>query len=66
MYTALIKQDGEWWIGRIHEIPGINCQESTREELVETLQATLKDFLDDELVATSSMFGDFERVPISI
>jgi hypothetical protein len=32
-YTAVIKQDGEWWIGWIEELPGVNCQEATREEL---------------------------------
>jgi predicted RNase H-like HicB family nuclease len=40
-YTAVIKQDGEWWIGWVEEIPGVNCQESTKEELLETLKVTL-------------------------
>ncbi len=39
-YTAVIKQDGKWWIGWIEEIPGINCQESSREELLITLKET--------------------------
>jgi hypothetical protein len=26
-YTAVIKQDGDWWIGWIEEISGVNCQE---------------------------------------
>ena len=30
-YTALIQQRGDWWIGWIEEIPGVNCQEKTRE-----------------------------------
>ena len=63
MYTALIKQDGDWWIGIVPEFPGINCQESTREELVDTLQATIKDFLEDDVAAVA---GGFECVPISI
>ena len=33
-YTAIIKQEGDWWIGWIEEIPGVNCQERTREELI--------------------------------
>jgi predicted RNase H-like HicB family nuclease len=41
MYTSVIKQSGEWWIGWIEEIPGVNCQEATREELLESLRATL-------------------------
>ena len=30
--TAVIKHDGDWWIGWIQEIPGANAQERTREE----------------------------------
>ena len=45
-YTAIIKQDGDWWIGWILEIPGVNCQEKTREELLETLKATLIEALE--------------------
>jgi hypothetical protein len=25
-YTAIVKQDGEWRIGWIEEVPGVNCQ----------------------------------------
>ncbi len=28
-YTAVIKQDGDWWIGWIEEISGVNCQGRT-------------------------------------
>lgn len=45
-YTAVIKQDGDWWIGWIEEIPGVNCQEPTREELVESLRITLLEALE--------------------
>ncbi len=45
-YTAIIKQDGDWWIGWIQEIPGVNCQEPTREELLETLKITLTEILE--------------------
>ena len=44
-YTAIIKQDGGWWIGWIEEIPGTNCQEPTREELVESLKIVLEEAL---------------------
>jgi hypothetical protein len=40
-YAALIKQSGAWWIGWIEEVPGVNCQERTRAELLETLRITL-------------------------
>ena len=45
-YTAVIKKDGEWWIGWIEEIQGVNCQESTKEELVESLKITLKEAIE--------------------
>ena len=45
-YTALIKQDDGWWIGWIEEIPGVNCQERTKEELLDTLRVTFKEALD--------------------
>ena len=45
-YTAVIKQDGDAWIGWIEEIPGVNCQEPTREELVESLRITLREALE--------------------
>lgn len=45
-YTAVVKKDGEWWIGWIEEVPGVNCQESTREELLITLRITLAEALE--------------------
>jgi hypothetical protein len=45
-YTAITKQDGDWWIGWIEEIPGVNCQEKTLEELRESLRVTLKEALE--------------------
>ena len=44
-YTAVIKQSGPWWIGWIEEVPGVNCQEITKEELVESLRETLREVL---------------------
>jgi predicted RNase H-like HicB family nuclease len=45
-YTAIIKQEGDWWIGWIEEVPGVNCQEKTREELRQSLKVTLKEALE--------------------
>ena len=45
-YTAIVKEEGDLWIGWIEEIPGVNCQERTREELMESLRATLKEALE--------------------
>ena len=45
-YTVVIKQDSSWWIGWVEEIPGVNCQEASREELLESLRMTLKEALE--------------------
>jgi predicted RNase H-like HicB family nuclease len=45
-YTAVTKQDGGWWIGWIEEVPGVNCQERTREELLTSLRAILSEALE--------------------
>ncbi len=45
-YTAIIKQDKGWWIGWIEEVPGVNCQESSREQLLESLRETLQEALN--------------------
>ena len=61
-YTAVLKKSGEWWIGWIEEIPGVNCQEATREELLETLRATLREALEfnrrDALEAAGEAFDE--------
>lgn len=44
-YTAIVKRAGDWWIGWIEEMPGVNCQERSREELLETLTITLSEAL---------------------
>jgi predicted RNase H-like HicB family nuclease len=44
-FTAVVKQDGPWWIGWVEEIPGVNCQERTRDELLKTLRVTLREAL---------------------
>jgi predicted RNase H-like HicB family nuclease len=40
-YTAAIKQTPEGWIGWIEELPGVNCQEPSRSELLQSLKITL-------------------------
>ena len=45
-YTAVVKQDQDWWIGWIEEVPGVNCQEATREALMESLRVTLNEALE--------------------
>lgn len=66
-YTAVTKLDGEWWIGWIEEVPGVNCQERTKEELLESLKVTLREALqfnrEDALRAAESNYQE-ERVQV--
>lgn len=45
-YTAIIQQSDGWWIGWVKEIPGVNCQERTRDELLTTLEITLRETIE--------------------
>lgn len=44
-YTAVVKQENDWWVGWIEEVPGVSCQEKTYEELRESLENTLRQAL---------------------
>jgi len=44
-FTAVIKKENDWWIGWVEEVPGVNCQERTEKELIESLKITLKEAL---------------------
>ena len=66
-YTAVIKQQGQWWIGWIEEVPGVNCQEASREELLESLRVTLREALEFNRREALDAAGDsFEEEPIAI
>jgi predicted RNase H-like HicB family nuclease len=61
-YTAIIKKSGEWWIGWIEELPGVNCQEASKKELIQSLQVTLREALElnrrDALEAAGEGFDE--------
>jgi predicted RNase H-like HicB family nuclease len=66
-YTAIVQQSGDWWIGWIEEVPGVNCQEATREELVETLRVTLHEALQaNRADARSAATAHFEEIRIAV
>ncbi|MBK9164549.1 MAG: type II toxin-antitoxin system HicB family antitoxin [Acidobacteria bacterium] len=66
-YTAIIKQDGEWWYGWIEEIQGVNCQENSREELIETLKVTLSEAIELNRQDARSFAGEnYRELPIAV
>ena len=48
-YRAIIKKSGDWWIGWLVDLPGVNAQEKTREEVLDSLRIGAKDMLATEV-----------------
>ena len=66
-YTAVIQQSDGWWIGWVQEIRGINCQERTKEELLDSLRSAVEDMLElNRDVAIRRAEGEYQTVPISV
>ncbi len=66
-FNAVIKQEGDWWIGWIEEVPGVNCQEATKDELLESLKVTLKEALEfnrEEAITAAGSNYDEEQIAI--
>jgi predicted RNase H-like HicB family nuclease len=65
-YTAAIQKDGNFWIGWIEEVPGVNSQGNSREELLENLRSALSEALEmNREEALQSAGEHFEEVQIS-
>lgn len=66
-FSAVLKQDGPWWIGWVEEVPGVNCQEPTRDELLESLRVTLREAIDMNRDDAREAAGtDFEEESIAV
>ena len=66
-YTAITKKEGDWWIGWVEEVPGVNCQERSRRELIETLRVTLREMLDfNRQDAIRAASNDYTEEPLTI
>jgi predicted RNase H-like HicB family nuclease len=66
-FTAVVKQEGDSWIGWIEEVPGVNCQEATREELLETLRITLAEALEfNRQEALGAAGKNYEELQIAV
>jgi predicted RNase H-like HicB family nuclease len=57
-FTAVVKQDGGWWIGWIEEVPGVNAQEATREALLDSLREALREALEMNRAEARAAAGD--------
>jgi predicted RNase H-like HicB family nuclease len=64
-FTAVIQQDGKWWIGWVAEIPGVNSQGRTREELIQNLASALGEALEmNRADALAAVTGEYEAIHI--
>jgi predicted RNase H-like HicB family nuclease len=48
-FRAVIKQTDGWWIGWLVDLPGVNAQEETKEELLESLKVGAQEMLEAEI-----------------
>jgi predicted RNase H-like HicB family nuclease len=65
-YTAAIQNDGDLWIGWIEEVPGVNSQGRSKEELLENIHSALKEALEMNREEAQNAAGEhFEEVRIT-
>jgi predicted RNase H-like HicB family nuclease len=65
-YTAAIQRDGDLWIGWVEEVPGVNAQGRSRQELLDSLRAALIEALEMNREEAVAAAGDnFEEILIS-
>ena len=66
-YTAVVKQDGDWWIGWVEEVSGVNAQESTREELLASLKMVLQEALEmNRAEARAAAGSSYEELALAL
>jgi predicted RNase H-like HicB family nuclease len=66
-FTAIIKRDGDWWLGWVEEVPGANAQEKTKEELMVSLREAAKDILELRRgEARKQAANDYEEIELVI
>jgi predicted RNase H-like HicB family nuclease len=66
-YTAVVKQVGDWWIGWVEEVPGVNAQESSRDELLASLKVVLQEALEmNRAEARAAAGSSYEELPLAL
>ena len=66
-YTAVVKQYGDWWIGWVEEVSGVNAQESTRDGLVASLKVVLQEALEmNRAEARAAAGSSYEELALAL
>jgi predicted RNase H-like HicB family nuclease len=64
-FTAICKQRGDWWIGWVEEVPGVNAQEHTKDELLASLREALAEAIEMNRESARDLAdGDFIEEPL--
>ena len=59
--------DGDWWIGWVEEVSGVNAQESTREGLVASLKVVLQEALEmNRAEARAAAGSSYEELALAL
>lgn len=65
-YTAVIRRTADWWIGWVAEVPGVNGQAATRDELLADLRSALEEALElNRADARAAVAGPYEEVGLA-
>ncbi|MFQ6031924.1 MAG: type II toxin-antitoxin system HicB family antitoxin [Candidatus Zixiibacteriota bacterium] len=62
-YRAIIQQTDKWWIGWLVDFPGVNAQEKTKGELLESLRVGAEDMLKAEVEVPPDGLLELVEVP---
>ena len=64
-FTAVVQKHDEWWIGWVAEVPGVNSQGKSRDELLDNLRDALEESFEmNREEARAAASGVFEEVRI--
>ncbi len=61
-YRAVIKKKEGWWIGWLIDLPGVNAQEKTKKQLIESLRIGAEEMLDTSVPFES----DAEMITVDV
>ena len=65
--TAIIKQEGDWYVGWVEEIPGANAQERSQEALLESLKRAVEDIIElNREQARLHAQSDYQEVELAL
>jgi predicted RNase H-like HicB family nuclease len=66
-FTAVVQRDGDWWVGWIEEIRGVNSQGRSRRELLENLSSALGEALEmNRFEALRNARQPYEEVSVAV